>query len=246
MSIETIGLAAAARKLKDLPKQVRFATSQALNDTALQVQKFTIDKLLPGAFTLRGRGKRWFEPGNRFGFNVQFARKDRLISVVGSRADWLKDQESGGTKRASGGHRLAIPTGFWKKREEIMRRNKKPRQILLQKLNQDQQRAQSALSGAKTKSDKQGAKKELGRIKRARTALAGGFPAFVAKLKNGKVGIFARSSKKSLPIHLLFAINESARIPGRLKFAEKSKRVVEESYQAHFQRRLAAALLSAK
>lgn len=107
MSVEAKGLDETLTFLRGLPRQVRFALAGALNDTARDVQRFTVQDLLPDKFTLRARGAPWWRPGTRFGFNIRFASRSRLESTIGSRADWLDLQERGGTKRAAGG-RLAI------------------------------------------------------------------------------------------------------------------------------------------
>jgi hypothetical protein len=78
---------------------------------------------------LRSKGTPWFRPGTKLGFNIKFATKDTLRAVIGSQADFLRLQEHGGAKNPSG-HRVAVPTLFWKRREEIMDRAKKPRAIL--------------------------------------------------------------------------------------------------------------------
>lgn len=130
MKVHISGLDVAIRRVHDLSKQGRFAMSMAMNNTLKQVQGWTVEELLPGAFVLRSRGSPWFKPRTRFGFNIRpFATKDRLQATMGSQADWLKLQEHGGTKRIAG-HRIAIPTRFWKPREEIMEKGKKPRAIV--------------------------------------------------------------------------------------------------------------------
>ncbi len=121
------GAPEAFKALQNAAKQVRFATAQAANDTAKEVQAFTVNDLLPQKFTLRSKGTPWQKPGNKLGFNIKFANKETLTSTIGSQADFLKLQEEGGTKKTSG--RIAVPTSFWKKREEIMRKEKKPRAI---------------------------------------------------------------------------------------------------------------------
>lgn len=246
MSIEAIGLDKAISLLTGLPKQIRYATAQALNDTAKDVQTFTTQHLLPEKFTLRGRGRRWFEPGQRFGFNVQFANKDQLVSVIGSRADWLALQEHGGTKQVSG-HRLAIPRPFWKAKEDIIRHDKKPRQILIAKLRADLQRATANVAARRqsgAKGELLAAQREARKIKRSLAAHAGAEPAFEAKMKSGRTGIFVRDQAKH--IHLLFSYETSAHVKARLQFEQQGQQVVERTYQAHFTHRLAIAIATAK
>lgn len=128
-SVDIMGADEALRYLKDLPKQVRFASSRAINDTAKEVQAFTVGELLPEKFTLRSKGTPWQKPGNKLGFNIKFANKNNLEGRVGSQANWLRLQEDGGEKVVAG-HRVAIPTSYWKKKAEIMARKKKPKALL--------------------------------------------------------------------------------------------------------------------
>jgi len=122
------GDAAAIGKLIDLPKQVRFATMQAINDTAKAVQKYELDTVLPGHLTLRGSG--WWKPGTRFGINIRpFATKASLKAVVGSQANWLFYVEQGGTRTVQG-HRLAIEAGARPGEKSVLPRSVKPRRLL--------------------------------------------------------------------------------------------------------------------
>lgn len=125
---EVRGLDVVLAKIKKLSANTRLATARAVNDTLVQAQTFTTQKLLPSKFTLRGRGKRWFERGNKLGFNIRFAKPDNATGTLGSQADFLKLQEEGGTKKADG-HRVAIPDEKYKPKADLMRRDMKPRAI---------------------------------------------------------------------------------------------------------------------
>ncbi len=130
VAIEIKGAAELSQKFKNFPGQVAFASSKAINDTAVAVQKFELDEQLPKKLTLRSRGSPWQKPGTKFGVNVKpFATKASLRAVVGTQADWLKLQEFGGVKRTAG-HRIAIATKFWRSPKEIMAKSKKPRTVL--------------------------------------------------------------------------------------------------------------------
>jgi len=81
--------------MRRIQKQIPFAVSQAINATALDVQKFEYEKQLPSKLTLRNQ---WAKPRSKFGVNVlRFARKDAHIAEVGSRAPWLASHEEGAT-----------------------------------------------------------------------------------------------------------------------------------------------------
>lgn len=126
IEVAAIGLRETIATIKEAQRQVPYASARACNDTALQVQRWTISERLPEAFTLRARGAPWWKPGTRLGFNIKFANKANPEAVLGTQADWMKIQETGGTKQAHG-HRLAIPTPAWKARTEMMIASKKPR-----------------------------------------------------------------------------------------------------------------------
>lgn len=130
ITTEIKGVDAVINTLIDIPKQVRFATSQALNDTAKDVQGWTIGGLLPSKFILRSRGAPWWRPGNKLGFNIQFASKDKLESRIGSSADFLDEQEHGGQKSISGRF-AAIPTTATRTTpREVITKSKRPRAVL--------------------------------------------------------------------------------------------------------------------
>lgn len=132
MDIKVTGLDKALKMMADLPANVRKASAKSINDTLKDVQRETGQDILPDAFTLRGRGKQWWEPGQKFGFNIRpFARPESLEGVIGSQADWLKEQEHGGTRTRSGN--LAIPASDYKGKTEIMRKAIKPRAITKKK-----------------------------------------------------------------------------------------------------------------
>jgi len=111
INLRVTGMDRALSRVKNAPRQIRFAAAAAVNETAQTLQRHTTGTLLPQAFTLRSRGAPWWKPGTRFGFNIRFARRTQPepFAVLGSRADWLYLQEEGGTKQA-GARSLAIPT----------------------------------------------------------------------------------------------------------------------------------------
>lgn len=129
--VKTHGLVELERTFyEDIPKQVRFAMSQAINDGAKLAQTHEIEKQLPSRLTLRSNGAPWWKPGTRYGVNLKpFATKDSLRAVLGSQADWLRLQEEGGTKKA-GGHRLAIEAGARPSDRAVLPKSLKPRQLL--------------------------------------------------------------------------------------------------------------------
>lgn len=272
MNVEVKGLDFALEKLKRLPGATRIAAARAANDTAIDAQKFTVQKLLPSKFTLRGRGKKWFEPGNKLGFNIKFAKPELPEARLGSQADFLDLQEHGGQKSGHG-HRVAIPSSEYKPKPELMRRDMKPRAILGGKnerqLKFEASNSQARLAGAvaalaahrtirlATKADKlrrhelklqvQQARKASKAADKAFRAQQGrgadvGSKAFVATMASGFVGVFKRLGKGRIPLKLLFSLTQYARIRPGLNFEKESGLLANERYDGNFERRFREAM----
>ncbi len=133
--LDVKGLAEFRGKVRNLERQIKHAASQALNDAAKAVQAETLDKTLPGKFTLRSKGAAWWKPGQRFGINIQFAKRDNLTAIVGSNAPWLETQEQGGFKTAQSGKSLAIPLegAARPSARQVIPSSLKPRRLLQRK-----------------------------------------------------------------------------------------------------------------
>jgi len=217
VNLQVKGLTEVRQKLTGLPKQIQFATMQAINDTAVAVQKFEVEKQLPSKFTLRSRGAAWWKPGSRYGINIRFASKAKLIAIVGSLADWLKLQEEGGIRRTSG-HRLAIESGARPNERSVLPAAVKPRVLLRQ-----------AGQSYKTRKGIERTAKRSGK-------------GFEMNTKSGPA-IFTRDGGG---LKLMYMLKASARIPAILNFFLSAKTLVETTYQQTFNKRLSAALQTAK
>ena len=112
------------------PQMAKNAASRAINNDLREVQTETGKTILPDAFTVRTK---WWKPGMRTGFNIQFSKPETLSGVLGSSADWLKLQEFGGAKKPTTSQHVAIPAPDYKPRMAIMARRIKPRAILNRK-----------------------------------------------------------------------------------------------------------------
>lgn len=235
--------------LKNVQKQVRFAISLAANETAKEIQAFTLNDLLPEKFTLRSRGAPWQKPGTKYGFNVKFATKQTLTAVIGSQADWLKLQEEGGTKQVQG-HRVAVPTLFWKKREEIMEAAKKPKALLkdLTQLQRRIERAKQELVNHKGSQRSAIAKeRHLNSLtKRAEALTSLAHAPFIAKMKSGKEGIFIRTDKERHPLKMLFSLEQQTTIAPRLEFEKQGEQIVERIWEQKFTAAFVRAMATAK
>jgi len=95
-------------------KQFTFAGAVALTKTAKEGQAAIISNL-PNEFTIRGN---WFQPSNKFGIRIQPAKKDKLVAVVGTNADWLEKFETGADKTPKNQY-LAIPTDNVRRPNEL-------------------------------------------------------------------------------------------------------------------------------
>ena len=231
ISVVVNGLKEVRAKILDTQKQVKFANMKAVNRLAKEVQDEEVNRVLPGAFTLRSKGAPWQKPGSRFGVNIRpFATRDNPVAVVGSQADWLRLQEDGGIKKAAG-HRLAIATPLWRDYQQVIRAAQKPKRILK-------------------------AKKVRGGVG---VTFTGG--AFVVKLKSGKEGIFARTDQftagaglgggkhgptRRQSIRPLFFFFDHATVKKKLFFFEKGQAFVQKRYKNVFDEELAKAIATAK
>ncbi len=128
LKIEVNGLDGVTRFLRSAQKQIAFATSRALNRTAIEVQKQEIGKELPGKLKIRSQ---WFKPGTKYGVNIRFANKRNLEAVVGSQAPWLLLVDQGGTKHPPK-KALVIPTANIDTNRRRSKRDK-PKAILARK-----------------------------------------------------------------------------------------------------------------
>lgn len=212
------GIEAGLAYIKDVAKQTRFATAQALNKTAKDVQTFTVTGLLPSAFTLRSKGQPWQKPGGKYGFNIRpYANKNTLEARLGSQADWLKEQEEGGTKKASG-HRLAIVADARPGPTAVLPAALKPRVLL------------------RNAGDK--FKLRGGKERTARKDGAG----FILPTKKGDV-IFTRQGKV---LKLMYLLAASAVIKPRLHFEKQAADLATKLFPANFNREFARALATAR
>lgn len=92
-----------------LPRQLLYAATKAVNDTA-DDSRDNVIILLKHNLHVRGN---WIRPKTRYGINVTYAKKGTYESAVHTAADWLLEEEGfhGGIKKAELGHtNLANPS----------------------------------------------------------------------------------------------------------------------------------------
>jgi hypothetical protein len=113
-----------SRSLGNIEKQTTYGISIGLNKLAEHIRKSELESAKQ-EFTLRGK---WYQPKNRYGFNIKYANKSYPVATVFTRADWLALHTEGGVKSSSG--RLAIPTADVKRnKQDMVKRGSKPRAI---------------------------------------------------------------------------------------------------------------------
>lgn len=94
-------------------KQIPFATSRAMKDTAVDAQ----DAVVIQVQQVFDNKKKWWTKGNRrTGIRVDFSKKNDLHASVYTNAAFASLQEEGGTKTPHRGRVLAIPTDNTPKR----------------------------------------------------------------------------------------------------------------------------------
>lgn len=92
------------RYLKKVRRQIPFAISSGLTDTAEDIRDAEVKHLL-AVFDVRGN---WWKENRRYGLRYKAARKTKPVAEVYTRAHWLFDHVHGGT-RSESGKRRGVP-----------------------------------------------------------------------------------------------------------------------------------------
>jgi len=122
MAFQVIDASKTLKYLSDVAlRQLPFAASKSLNDTAFKAREFII-RDMPNVFTLRNK---WVQRGVR----VKKSKKKSLLVKVFHRDQFLEKQEEGGILRGKG-NRLAIPDKIRKNPRRRITRAKRPRVII--------------------------------------------------------------------------------------------------------------------
>ncbi|MBV1889139.1 MAG: hypothetical protein KUG67_02725 [Proteobacteria bacterium] len=94
-------------------KQIPFATSRAMNDTAVDAQEAVVARIQR---VFANKKKWWTKSNRRTGIRVNFSKKNKLKASVFTNAPFASLQEDGGTKTPHRGRVIAVPTGSTPKR----------------------------------------------------------------------------------------------------------------------------------
>ncbi len=217
------GMKEVRKTLDRIERKTRYATASAINKTALDLQTFTVKTILPDAFTLRSKGNPWQKPKTRYGINLKpFANVKKqganLHAIVGSEADWLVEQETGGVKRRA--KSLAVPTDLLKNEEDIVLTRLKPKRLI----------------------EKIGRQKYL-RIKNKRVfpltrKKQGGKFDPIIRLKSLPYlpGIWVRTSNGK--IRQLYRFMKTAKLVNKVKYQDRSLKRINQTWLRHFKNEL--------
>jgi len=125
MVINIIGLDLWIGKIRNLPKQIRYATAVTLTRSAEHAQESLLSRTRD-VFTIR---KNWVTPGYMYGINRKTARTDDLNAEVYTRAPWMLLQEEGGIKLPKKQY-LAVPQeGVRRTKKDLIPSSEKPRAL---------------------------------------------------------------------------------------------------------------------
>lgn len=106
-------------------KQVRFAISKSLTQTAKEAQKAVL-RDIDATFTVRNN---WSQPSNAMGVKALPASKSDLSAAVATRADWLIPHEEGEDKVPEGRHLTVPSTNVRRTKRDIVARAQRPRAL---------------------------------------------------------------------------------------------------------------------
>lgn len=103
----------AVSKLKDFQvRQLPYATSRAINDTALSARTALLNRATSGLFKFR-TNPAWIRNATTGWFNTTFSNKNQtpIVAYVNAIRDYLFLHEYSGTRTKRGGGMLAVPLG---------------------------------------------------------------------------------------------------------------------------------------
>jgi len=192
--------------MADFSDQLPYATSVAMNNTLLEMQKGEINNIRE-KFTVR---KNWFKPGMATGVNLKFASKQKLEGRIYNRARFVVGHEEGEQRTAEGNPMIAVPqkVNLGLDKQQIIPKNKRPKALV-----------------GKSLEDKLG-KLKRNTLRRVRT--------FEATMPSGQSGIWQRLTNGRLPIRLLYAYKKVAKIRKVLAFIPTGLSIYEKKYKKMF------------
>jgi len=207
---------ATIRGINAVFRQIRFAATNALNDTVFEARD-TERNLIEGDFIVR---REWVLQGIQVPKGAK-ATRDNLETelVLEAKRDFLAKFEEGGIKRPRGGHSLAVPHDESFRRSQVVPKGKRPKALAF-KLHR------TSTGKAQFKGEQRTFIIEKSTFER------GIFQ---------RIGRGRRSD-----IRLLYWLTRAALISPDLHMERTAREVAVKSYQRHFNRRFIEALRTAR
>lgn len=222
---------------RELRKQLRFATSVALNDTARDAQRAQRNQL-GLAFHLRRR--EWAERNVKIRRD-EFATSERLRVTVRmeapgdrGRSDVLAKFERPGTKRPERGTRLAVPLEAWKDRSRVLPQDRKPAAFRFRHVSGPLYKGAARTFMLRLPGGRGGIFQRVGGRKPRRGERPG--------RDKSRVGIRGHDPN----LRQLYSFTPKARIDGRLRFVETATRTAERRFASNFDRAFRTAIATAR
>lgn len=185
------------RAMDGIEKQVRFASAMTMTNVAKDMQA-EVRKQLPRHFTIRND---WVSKG----IQITTAGTDTLKAVVRVRDEFMALQETGGIKKSITGRSPAVPVGARPTPRSITGPDKFPRALL----------AKPGYFIGPLK-----AKSVTARSQAAKNVRRRMYNKSVESSDVGKMALWHRRGRKSLPIDLIYVFEDKVPIPPRFRFAE--------------------------
>jgi len=237
----SVDISDAIAGLNDFQKrQVPYAMSRTLNDV-VKISRETLIRLMPSIFKFR-TGTRWVSSGGPKGtgwFNITFSTKTRLVAIIESTFDFLYLQEQGGIKVSHHAGRLAIPLG--KLRLTKIPPQLRPKFILGNRGADLGSVLRAASLGPRSR------KKQFKQFGAGFILKSNGKEFIARRVQSASQAAgLAVSRPKRGTIDLLYVLTRRATMHSRLGMAATVRKVVEQEFDAAFQRRMREALATAR
>lgn len=216
--LATIDSQALEADVKNFAKQVRFALSVALYETAracAEGVKDNLDKHFIKRTPWIYKGI-WVEPGGSRAIRKAAGDTGPMIAKVGTVDEFMARHALGGKKTARG-KAMGVPVAIRDPITKVLRPSKWPSALLKDK---------TSSSGA--------------RVKRRRKK------PFIQQLSNGKNAILIRTSKKRYPLKTLYTFEKEVDIQKRWPFKEEMERLAPSIFEERFESAMKRALETAK
>lgn len=208
----------AVKRVRDINKQVRFAASVAVYETARACAE-GVKEDLDKHFTVRKPWIKkgiWVAPSGSKAIRARAGKDGALYAEVGTADEFMALQALGGTKRKKG-RAMGVPVEVRNPITTVLPPSKWPKALL------------------------QGNGDTTKRAKKKRRL------PFLQTLKNGKAAILVRTSTKGrYPLKILYVMEDKVDIRKRWPFREEMERMAPDIFEERFSKAFDMALRTAK